>query len=109
MSANPDLKPLKAFFKEVEDQLEVKLHYQPDNPKFPIQLDNAPDGISNLQCDRLLEFIKGQVDLRDNEIGTITPGKISGNVVLNISDKAAHQLAEIYALSLFYDADEDEE
>lgn len=105
-----DKRALDAFFKEVEELINLKLNYYPDNKKFPIQIDGQPDGISKIQCNKLLEFIAGQVDLRDNEIAQLTSSKIAGKVIVEITDNCTKKISEVYALSLFYDApDEDEE
>ena len=104
-----DPEPLQAFFKEVEEQFGVKLQYLAENHRYPIQLENTPEGISNLQCSRLLEFIEGQVDLREGEVGSSYPAKTSGKMLVDISLKAAQELAKIYALSSFYEAPKDEE
>src|SRR5579871_2685943 len=101
-----DARALKAFFQEVLDTIHVELIYDPENEKFPIQL-AFTDGISRDKYHELLSFIKMQVDLRDNEIGKMVPIK-GGKVNFEVSKEAAHRLAEVYALSLFIEPDEDE-
>lgn len=97
-------KPLEAFFKEVEEQIGISFHYDETNLNFPIQLNPEVSEISKIQCNRVLEFIKSQVDLKDSEIGKTSPGKtLSSHVRFEISLKAAKALAEIYALGFFYD------
>lgn len=97
-----DPAPLEAFFEEVREQLSIELKYLPDNAKFPIQLESAPNGISRNKCVELLQFIKGQVDLRENEIGQLYASKSGGKYLLDISMEAALALADVYALSFFY-------
>ena len=110
MAQTFDPAPLKAFFEEVEEQLGIHLIYHPDNPKFPIQLETAPEGISRLKCLELLQFIKGQVDLRDNEIGEIYASKKgSGKFIFEVSVEATHALADVYAMSMFYPHEDEEE
>ncbi len=109
MSHRFDPKPLNAFFQEVKDQTGIELKYSAENEKFPIQLANAPDGISRAQCHEILTAIKSQVDLRDNEIAKITPVPMTQRVLVEISWQAAHDLAEVYALSLFIEPEDDEE
>lgn len=108
MTRRFDAKALNAFFQEVEDQLKIQLQYFPDDPKFPIQLKDAPMGISKDKCLLLLNFIKGQIDLRDNEIGKIYTTKANGKFLFDITHVAADAIAEVYALSLFIDPDEEE-
>lgn len=108
MSPHFDLQLLKAFFQEVQEQLEIALEYHPDNLKAPIQLVDK-EGISKPKCLELLNFIKGQVNLRDNEIARISPSKKANKFIIEISAEATKALVEVYALSLFYDPDEDEE
>ena len=108
MTPSFDPKPLNAFFQEVEDQLRVKLEYVPDNTEYPIQVKDAPDGISRDKAHEVSQFIKAQVDLRDNEICKIHPVKKGPKVAIEITKTAAKALAEVYALSLFYDPDEEE-
>jgi hypothetical protein len=104
-----DVRPLNAFFKEVDEQLHLKLSYRPDTPKNPIQVENATNELTKIQCNLLLEFIQGQVDLRENEIVTLSPSKIAGKVIFDITPRAMEKIAEVYALSLFYDAPEDDD
>jgi hypothetical protein len=101
---------LEAFFQEVEEQLGIKLNYLPDNDKFPIQLENAPVGLPRNKCVELLQFIKGQVDLRENEIAQLYASKTPGKFLLDISSEATKGLVDVYGLSMFYpDGDEDDE
>lgn len=109
MAQTLDPVPLEAFFDEVKEQLGIQLKYLPDNAKFPIQLENSPVGISRNKCVELLQFIKGQVDLRDNEIGQLYASKSGGKFLLDISMEAAMALADVYALSFFYHQEEPEE
>lgn len=102
-----DKRALDAFFKEVEEQVKLNLKYHPENKKFPIQVEGSTDGISKIQCNKLLEFIEGQVDLRDNEIAQLTSSKIAGKVIVEITEKCTKKLSEVYSLSLFYDASDD--
>lgn len=99
---------LEAFFQEVEDQLGIKLNYRSDNEKFPIQLENAPVGLPRNKCVELLQFIKGQVDLRENEIGQLYASKTPGKFLLDISSEATKALVDVYGLSLFYPDDDEE-
>lgn len=108
MPRSIDVRPLNAFFKEVEELLHLTLSFRPDNPKSPIQVDNPTNEITKIQSNRLLEFIQGQVDLRENEIVVLSPSKTAGKVIFDITPTAAHQIAEVYALSLFYDTSEDD-
>ncbi|MCS5711043.1 hypothetical protein [Candidatus Berkiella aquae] len=108
MSHRFDPKPLNAFFQEVKDQTGIKLAYVQDNEKFPIQLENKQDGITRAQCHEILSVIKSQVDLRDNEIAKITTVPMTQRVIVEITQRAAHELAEVYALSLFIEPEEDE-
>lgn len=108
MSPSFDPKPLKPFFKEVEEQLGIKLVYHTENEKFPIQM-ASPDGISQSKCDDLLQFIKTQVDLRDNEIGALHRMPNTGKIRLELSLHATQMLAEVYALGFFYDEDDNDE
>jgi hypothetical protein len=109
MAQSFDPAPLKAFFEEVEEQLGIHLKYHPDNPKFPIQLE-SPEGISRLKCVELLQFIKGQVDLRDNEIGELYASKKGGGkYIFEVSLEATHALADVYAMSMFYPHEDEEE
>lgn len=108
MSPHSDLKPLKAFFQEVREQLDIELEYHPDNLKFPIQLTHSADGISKAKCLELSNFIKVQVDLRDNQIAQIHPGAKPGKFMIEISAEATKALVDVYALSLFYDPDEED-
>lgn len=109
MAHSFDPAPLQAFFEEVKEQLGIGLKYLSDNPKFPIQLEAAPDGISRNKCVELLQFIKTQVDLRDNEIGELYASKKGGGkYVLDIRMECAKALADVYALSTFYPHEEDE-
>ncbi len=109
MAQTLDPVPLEAFFEEVKEQLGIQLKYLPDNAKFPIQLENAPLGISRNKCVELLQFIKGQVDLRENEIGQLYASKSGGKFLLDISMEAAIALSDVYALSFFYPHEEPEE
>ncbi len=110
MTPSLDPAPLQAFFEEVKEQLGIDLKLHSDNPKFPIQLANAPHGHSRNKCVELLQFIKGQVDLRDNEIGELYASKSSpGKYVLDIRMQAAKALEDVYAMSMFYPHEEDEE
>ena len=104
MSSRFDPRPLNAFFQEVDESLGIQLEYQSNNEKYPIQLVD-PEGISKMKCHELLQFIKGQVDLRDNEISKLHPNQKGGRVLVEISAAAAEALSEVYALSLFYDSD----
>jgi hypothetical protein len=106
MTQTFDSKALKAFFQEVLDQIHIELTYHPENEKFPIQLAN-PDGLSRDKCNELLLFIKTQVDLRDTEICKMISSKKSGKVVMEITKVATHLLAEVYALSLFIEPDDE--
>lgn len=105
MAQSFDPEPLKAFFQEVKEQLGISLKYLPDNPRFPIQLED-PVALSKNKCLDLLNHIKGQVDLRDNAIGKIYPAKTPGKMVIDISREATEALAEVYALTTFYSHDE---
>ncbi|MGD9591281.1 MAG: hypothetical protein AB7V32_02040 [Candidatus Berkiella sp.] len=110
MTSSFDPAPLEAFFEEVKEQLGIVLKYHSDNPKFPIQLASAPDGLAKNKCIELLQFIKTQVDLRDNEIGEIYASKtIPGKYVFDIRMPAAKALADVYALSTFYPHEDDED
>jgi hypothetical protein len=109
MPQDVDLRPLKAFFKEVEEQLNLILSFRPDNPKYPIQIDNQDNEITKIQCNRLVEFIEGQVDLRNHDIVRLSPSKTAGKVIVDITEIATKKLAEVYALSLFYDTPENPE
>lgn len=100
---------LEAFFQEVDDQLGIKLNYLPDNKKFPIQLETAPIGLARSKCIELMQFIKGQVDLRENEIGQLYASKTSGKFLLDISAEATQALMEVYGLSMFYPEEDDDE
>jgi len=104
-----DPKPLNAFFQEVKDQTGIELKYQADNEKFPIQLNDQPDGISRPHCHEIMSMIKSQVDLRDNEIAKITPVPLTQRVVIEITQQAAHDLAQVYAMSLFIEPEDDED
>ncbi len=104
-----DPKPLNAFFQEVKDQTGIELKYLTDNEKFPIQLANSPDGITRAQCHEILSAIKSQVDLRDNEIAKITSVPMTQRVVVEITQQAAHDLAQVYALSLFIEPEDEDE
>lgn len=109
MAQSFDPAPLNAFFEEVQEQLGIHLIYHPDNPKFPIQLENAEQGISRNKCVELLQFIKGQVDLRDNEIGELYASKKGGGkFIFEVSIEATHALADVYAMSMFYPHEEEE-
>ncbi len=104
-----DPAPLQAFFEEVKEQLDVELVYLPDNGKFPIQLKAAPIGLSRNKCIEVLQFIKAQVDLRDNEIADLYASKKGGGkYVLDIHMEAARALADVYALSTFYPHEDEE-
>lgn len=108
----PSLDPalLLPFFEEVKEQLGIELKYVSDNPKYPIQLAAAPAGLSRNKCVELLQFIKTQVDLRDNEIGELYASKTSpGKYLLDIRMPAAKALADVYALSFFIPHEEDDE
>lgn len=110
MAQSFDPGPLEAFFKEVSEQLGIELKYLPDNLKFPIQLENAPNGIARAKCIELLQFIKGQVDLRDNEIGEFYASKTNpGKFLFDIRMEAAKALADVYAMSFFIPHEEEEE
>ena len=109
MSHRFDPKPLNAFFQEVKDQTGIELKYLSDNEKFPIQLHDEPDWISRAHCHEILSMIKSQVDLRDNEIAKITPVPLTQKVVVEITAQAAHDLAQVYAMSLFIEPEDDEE
>ncbi len=110
MTPSFDPAPLNAFFDEVKEQLGIELKYHSDNPKFPIQLAMAPNGLSRNKCIELLQFIKTQVDLRDNEIGELYASKTSpGKYVLDIHMHATKALADVYALSTFYPHEDEEE
>lgn len=102
-----DPKPLRAFFQEVKELLDISLVLVPDNTTYPIQVD-SPDGVTRDRAHELLNFIKSQCDLRDNEIAHIHNLPKSHKVKLEITQKAAVSLSEIYALSSFYDPDDDE-
>ena len=104
-----DERSLNAFFKEIEEQLHLILQFRPDNPHFPIQVENPENEITKLQCNRLMEFIQSQVDLRENEIAKILASKKAGNVIINITEKAAQKLSEVYGLSFFHDIETDED
>lgn len=108
MTRSIDVRPLNAFFKEVEELLHLTLSFRSDNPKSPIQISNPTNEITKIQCNRLLEFIQGQVDLRENEIAVLSPSQIAGKVIFDITPTATQHIAEIYALSLFYDVPEDD-
>lgn len=109
MNANFDWKPLTAFFQEVKDQLDIQLKFLPDNADYPIQLDETPDGLPRSKWFDLIQFIKLQTDLRENEIGKIHPIKNSKNVIPEISAIAAKTLAEVYGLSMFYNVEDNED
>jgi hypothetical protein len=109
MAQSFDPAPLGAFFDEVNEQFGIKLKYLPDNAKYPIQLENAPEGVSRVKCVEVLQFIKGQVDLRDNEIGQLYASKKGGKFLLDISMQATQALADVYALSFFYPHEQEEE
>ncbi len=109
MAQSFDPAPLNAFFEEVDEQLGIHLKYHPDNPKFPIQLEETT-GISRAKCVELLQFIKGQVDLRDNEIGELYASKKGGGkYIFEVSVEATHALADVYAMSMFYPHEDEEE
>ncbi|MBS0286175.1 MAG: hypothetical protein JSR17_02700 [Proteobacteria bacterium] len=109
MAHSFDPAPLQAFFEEAKEQLGIELKYLSDNPKFPIQLASAPEGLSRNKCVELLQFIKTQVDLRDNEIGELYASKTGhGKYVLDIRMECAKALADVYALSTFYPHEEEE-
>ena len=109
---------LEAFFQEVSDTLHIDLQYHPENERYPIQLASAEgitaegtstaEGISRDKCHLLLQFIKTQIDLRDNEIAKLTPSVKSGKFLPEITQEAAHALAEVYALGFFIDTNEDD-
>jgi hypothetical protein len=103
-----DPKPLTAFFDEVKDQLQIELKYLPEEPKFPIQLVKE-EGISKNKCIEIFQFIKTQVDLRDNQIGKIHPAKTPGKFVIEITKEATEALADVYALSSFYPHEDDDD
>lgn len=107
MSPVIDPKPLTAFFEEVANLIHIPLEFKPENQAFPIQVAHQ-DGLSRDKAFELLSFIKSQVDLRDNEIAKIHPIAKSHKVIIEISREAAHRLTEVYALSGFFDAPEDE-
>jgi len=100
-----DPEPLKAFFEEVKEQLNIELKYLPDNPQFPVQI--VSEGLPKKKCLELLQFIKGQVDLRDTEIGKLYPNKEKGKFLFDVSMEASKALADVYALSYFFPHEED--
>ena len=108
MSSSLDPRPLNAFFREVQENLNIELIHTPDNEKFPIQLKNT-EGISRVKSQELLMFIKGQIDLRDNEICKIHTIQKSPLVTMELTQSAAKALSDVYALSFFFDSSEEEE
>lgn len=107
MTVDFDPKPLVAFFKEVEEQLGISLKYLAENNGYPIQLVDLDQGLNRLQVTQLLEFIRSQINLKDAEIAKITASKHVGNQIIFISMLATKQLADVYALSSFYDPEND--
>jgi hypothetical protein len=55
-----------------------------------------------------LQFIKGQVDLRDNEICHIYPSKTPGKFLFDVTTEATKELIGVYGLSLFFPEEDDE-
>ena len=107
MSHAIDPKPLAAFFQEVEDLIQVQLIFDPENQAYPIQVAHQ-DGLSREKAYELLHFVKTQVDLKDNEIAKIHPIPKTHKVLFEITRMAAHNLSEVYALSGFFESNEDE-
>lgn len=102
-----DPKPLAAFFQEVTDFIDVPLVFTPENQAYPIQV-ALPEGLSRDKAFELLNFVKTQVDLKDNEIAKIHPIPKSHKVVIEFTRMAAQTLSEVYALSGFFETPEDE-
>lgn len=108
MAHSIDPEPLKAFFEEVKELFNIEVRFLPNNTEYPIQLSDPETGQTKAKCLDLFQFIKGQTDLRDNEVGKIQGTKKPGRFVINVSNLAAKTLSDVYALSFFYPHEEDE-
>jgi hypothetical protein len=107
MSPHFDPKPLNAFFQEIEELNRIKLKYVPENTEFPIQLENTTDGISRDKAMEVMQFIKGQVDLKENEICKIHTIHKGTKVIIEVTKMATQALAEVYSLSMFFDPEDE--